>query len=317
MRNKTIKIIVVLLAIVLLVFLIFRFRKKKDDRGQIIEITPTIGTIQSVITTTASVLPKNRLEVKPPVNGRIENILVKEGEKVAVGQILAWMSSTERAALLDAARGKDPETLKYFQDTYKPIPLVSPIDGEVIVATTQPGQTVTTGEEVVVLSDRLIIRAQVDETDIGKIKAGQKAMVSLDAYPDTKVMATVEHIYYESRVVNSVTMYEVDVIPQAVSQFFRSGMSAQVDFIQESRENVLLVPLEAIHKEGERAYVLVRQEQNKKPLEQDVVLGLSDDKNIEILSGLDIDDRVIVKRKTFKLSKNNHGGNPVVALRRR
>lgn len=98
-------------------------------------------------------------------------------------------------------------------------------------------------------------------------------------------------------------MYEVDVIPQAVSQFFRSGMSAEVDFIQESRENVLLVPLEAIHKEGERAYVLVRQEQNKKPLEQDVVLGISDDKNIEILSGLDLDDRVVVTRKTFKLSK--------------
>ena len=317
MRNKTIKIMLVLLAAATLIFFIFRFQQKKGEQEQIREITPTRGLIQSIISTTGTVLPKNRLEVKPPVNGRIESILVKEGEKVAVGQILAWMSSTERAALLDAARGKGEEALKYWQDTYKSIPLISPIDGEVIVATTQPGQTVTTSEAVVVLSDRLIVRAQVDETDIGKIKTGQKAIVSLDAYPDTKVMATVEHIYYESKIVNNVTMYEVDVIPQAISQFFRSGMSAEVNFIEQSRENAILVPLEAIHKQGNQAYVLVRQDTSQEPLKKDVLLGISDDKNTEILSGLDINDRVVVKSKKLLLPKNNLGTNPLMPGRRR
>lgn len=317
MRNKKITIILVILAIAALVFFILRFRQKNGESGQIREITLKRGLIQSIITTTGAVLPKNRLEVKPPVNGRIENLLVKEGEKVVVGQTMAWMSSTERAALLDSARGKGEEQLRYWQDTYKPIPLISPIDGEVIVATTQPGQTVTTADAVVVLSDRLIVRAQVDETDIGKIKTGQKAIVSLDAYPETKVMASVEHIYYESKIVNNVTMYEVDLIPQAVSKFFRSGMSAEVNFVEESRENALLVPLEALHREGDSSYVLVRQEGNKEPRKKEVVTGISDDKNMEIVSGLDINDRIVVQSKKFMLPKNGMGSSPFMPGRRR
>ena len=98
--------------------------------------------------------------------------------------------------------------------------ILSPIDGEVIVATIQPGQTVTTTDDVVVLSDHLIVRAQVDETDIGKIQLGQKAFISLDAYPDRRIQATVEHIYYESSTVNNVTIYNVDLLPNGCSAVF-------------------------------------------------------------------------------------------------
>ena len=317
MRNKTIKIISLLLVIATLVFSIFWFQRKKADKEQVREITPTRGRIETVVSATGTVLPRNRLEVKPPVGGRIESILVKEGEKVVAGQTLAWMSSTERAALLDAARGKGEEELKYFQDTYKPIPLISPIDGEVIVATTQPGQTVTTNDAVVVISDRLIVRAQVDETDIGKIKTGQKAIISLDAYPDTIVKATVEHIYYESQVVNNVTMYEIDVIPQEVPLFFRSGMSAEVSFIEQSRENALLLPLEAVHREKDQAYVWVSRGQGKEPLKKEIITGIADEKNVEVVSGLDTNDRVVVNSKKFVLPKNNLGSSPFMPGRRR
>ena len=210
--------------------------------------------------------------------------LVREGDKVKTGQILAWMSSTERAALLDAARGKGEEALKYWEEIYKPIPLNAPIDGDVIVAKTQPGQTVTSSDAVVVLSDRLIIRAQVDETDIGKITSDKKAMVSLDAYPDTKIKASVEHIYYESKTINNVTIYEVDLNPEEVPLFFRSGMNAGVDFIEQSRENALLIPVEAVYKEKEGDFCLVKQDNGKEALKTRLMLGISDDKNVEVLS---------------------------------
>src|SRR3990167_8328140 len=67
------------------------------------------GDIETVVLTTGGVEPQNRVEVKPPIGGRIEDILVREGASVRRGQIVAWMSSTERAALLDAARLKGPE----------------------------------------------------------------------------------------------------------------------------------------------------------------------------------------------------------------
>jgi len=147
---------------------------RQNEQEVIREVSVRVGPIKTIISATGKVLPKNRLEIKPPVSGRIEGILVKEGDFVKKGDTLGWMSSTERAALLDAAQGQGEEKLKYWQQVYKPIALVAPIDGEVIVATIQPGQAVTTADAALVLSDQLIVRAQVDETDIGKIKKARR-----------------------------------------------------------------------------------------------------------------------------------------------
>lgn len=318
MKNKKIKFFLAILAVLsAAAFFIARARTKINSDEFIQEISPLHGSIENIISTTGMVLPKNRLEIKPPVNGRIESILVKEGDKVEVGQTLAWMSSTERAALLDAARGEGEEQLQYWEEVYKPIALLAPIDGEVIVATTQPGQTVTASDAVVVLSDHLIVRAQVDETDIGKIKLGQKAVLSLDAYPDTKIQANVEHIYYESKTINNVTIYEVDLIPEEVGPFFRSGMNTSINFIENSKESALLIPLEAVHKDKEEDFVWLKENSDKEPLKRAVKLGSSDDKNVEVLSGINAQDRIIIKSKKFVLPKTNTGTNPFMPFGRK
>lgn len=310
--NKKLKIIFIFFLILAIsTFVIFRIIKNKSLSKEITqEINPTTGTIQTFISTTGTVLPKNRLEVKPPVGGRIESILVKEGEGVKVAQILAWMSSTERAALLDAAQGQSEEKLKYWKEAYKAIPLLSPIKGQVIVATTQPGQTVTTADPVIVLSDHLIVRAQVDETDIGKITLAQEALITLDAYPDTKINSSVEHIYYESKTINNVTIYEVDLLPTDIPAFFRSGMNATIDFKAESKENALLIPVNAVHKGKDASFVLLKQEGSSEAIKRAVELGLTDDKNFEVISGLDASDKIIINIKKYSLPKNNVGSNP-------
>ena len=317
MRNKKIKIISGFLILVAVFFLWSKAKNSKSNGEVVKYITPTRGTIENIISTTGAVLPKNRLEIKPPVNGRVEEVLVQEGEKIKAGQTLAWMSSTERAALLDSARGQGADSLAYWKEAYKAIPLISPIDGEVIVATTQPGQTVTTADAVVVLSDELIVRAQVDETDIGKIAQDMKAVVTLDAYPDIKIKAGVEHIYYESKTVSNVTIYEVDLVPENVPQFFRSGMNASVDFINQSKENILILPAEAAHKENGRTYVLVKQKNGKEPSKADVKLGVSDDKNVEVISGVNENDNILLKTKKYALPKNATGKNPFMPSRGR
>lgn len=318
MRHKKLKIIFLVSGLVIIsILVVIKIRHKETSSETVQEISPKIGAIRIFISTTGTVLPKNRLEVKPPVNGRIENILVKEGEDVKAGQTLAWMSSTERAALLDAARGQGEKTLKYWQEAYKPIALISPIDGEVIVATTQPGQTVTSNDAVVVLSDHLIVRAQVDETDIGKVTENMNAIIALDAYPDTKIKAAVEHIYYESQTVNNVTIYSVDLLPQEVPQFFRSGMNASVDFIIQDKKNILTVPVGAVYKNGE-SYVLLKRPNAVGTEKVKVELGISDDKSIEVISGLKESDKVIMKSIKYSLPKGaNTGSNPFMPLRRR
>ncbi len=316
MRNKKMKIIFAVIILVALgVFAWYKMKSSKSNGEMTKEIKPFIGNISDTISTTGTVLPKNRLEVKPPVNGRIDEILVREGQKVKSSEVLAWMSSTERAALLDAAREQGEETLKYWKQVYKAIPLISPIDGEVIVATTQPGQTVTTSEAVVVLSDQLIVRAQVDETDIGKIKLGQDAKIVLDAYPDAKVKAKVEHIYFESQTVNNVTIYQVDLLPADVPPFFRSGMNATVDFIIDSRRDALLIPSEAVSKEKDGNFVYVKEPDSQEPVKRPLQLGITDDKNTEVLSGITLNETLIAKTKKYMLPTSNTGTNPFMPAR--
>ena len=316
MRNKKIIIILMVLAVLAISgFMIMRARASASNKEVTNEISPFMGNIQTLISTTGTVLPQNRLQVKPPVNGRIESRLVEEGQKVKVGQPLAWMSSTDRAALLDAAEAQGPDAVKYWKDAYKAISLLSPIDGEVIVATTQPGQTVTTADDVVVLSDHLIVRAQVDETDIGKIKLGQSGTISLDAYSDAKIKAAVEHIYYESTTVNNVTIYNVDLLPENVPLFFRSGMNATIDFVTANKEGALLLPVEAVHKGKSGNFVMLKEPEEKEPVKRDVKLGITDDKNYEVLSGVDINDKIVIKSKKYSAPSGSIGTNPFMPAR--
>lgn len=287
-------------------------RSKSKDVVRIIK--PHMDDIRVTVSSPGTVLPKSRLEIKPPVNGRIDQVLVQEGQQVKTGDTLAWMSSTDRAALLDAARGQGEKTLNYWKDVYKSIPLISPIDGEVIVGTIQPGETVTTVDPVVVLSDRLIVRAQIDETDVGKIKLKQSAVITLDAYPDVKIKAVVGHIYYESKTINNVTVYEVDLNLENVPEFFRSGMNTNVDFLIEEKEDVLVVPLDVIQRRQGKAFVSVQGENSRKTEEREVVLGASDDQNVEIVSGLTADDEIVSKSKKYD-PKAKNGTNPFMPSR--
>jgi macrolide-specific efflux system membrane fusion protein len=318
MKNKDWKIYLGILIVAFIVGLLINALQSKTPQAVVRVITPEYGSIRTIISTTGTVQPQNRLEIKPPISGRIENVLVKEGRKVKVGDTLAWMSSTERAALLDAARSQGEEALREWQQAYKPAPLIAPIDGEVIVRSVEPGQTVTSSDAVIVLSDRLIVKAQVDETDIGRVKLNQEAVVSLDAYPQIKTKAVVDHISYESKVVNNVTIYEVDILPESVSEVFRSGMSASVDIIESKKENVLLIPLAAVNQDKQGGFVLLKQGIGKKPVEQKVELGVSDENNVEIISGLKPEDKIIIKTQKYSLSQsNNQGSSPLTPFGRR
>ena len=298
---------------------IWQTYQSDDNRKTATEtINPGRGNIEVFITTTGTVQPQNRLEMKPTISGRIEDILVREGDHVKKGNIVAWMSSTERAALLDAARSGGGKTLQQWEDAYKPTPLIAPINGDVIVRAVEPGQSVTPNDPVVVLSDRLIVKAQVDETDIGRVKVGQNAFVSLDAYPGEKVMARVDHISYESKLINNVTIYEVDILPQKVPRVFRSGMTANVNIVEKVRRNVIRLPVDAIRREKEGIFVLVKENGQGKSTVRKVVTGLYDENFVEITRGLDEQDIVIVEKKNSVLpGKNAAGGSPFMPSGRR
>jgi len=251
------------------------------------------GDVRITALATGVAEPQNRLEVKPPIAGRIEEIVVEEGDRVAKGSVLAWMSSVERAALLDVARAKGADELAHWEEIYRPAPLIAPLGATVIARNVEPGQSISAEEPVFVLSDRLIVTAQVDETDIGRIRIGQEASITLDAYPDTPILARVDHIAYEAKTVNNVTIYEVDVLPAAAPAVMRSGMTANVTFRIEDRENVLVLPAEAVERREGAATVRMSSPTGA-PRAQSVDVGADNGQEVEILAGLSEGDEVLV-----------------------
>jgi len=272
------------------------------------EMKVSRGTINVTILSTGTVSPENRLQIKAPIAGRVERVLIAEGDKIKKNQVLAWMSSTERAALLDAAAARGPEELKEWEKLYQATPILAPIDGTLIQRNIDSGQTFATTDAILVMSDRLTVKAQVDETDIAHIILKQKADIILDAYPKETIPAVVDQIAYDATTTNNVTTYVVDVLPNKTPPAMRSGMTANVKFQVDSKDETLYVPTEAIKLEKGHSVVLVYDPQTQLPVSQEIKTGISDGKRTEVLSGLNEGDTFLIPQ--FKLENRKNGTSP-------
>jgi macrolide-specific efflux system membrane fusion protein len=279
----------------------------KNDGVQITyrEVKAEIGNLEIKILATGTVAPQNRIEIKPPIAGRVEQVLIVEGQVVRRGQILAWMSSTERAALLDSARAKGEAELKKWEEIYPATPIMAPINGTIVLKNVEQGETFASADSLVSMSDRLIVKAQVDETDIAQIKVKQSAEIILDAYADQKTPAIVDKIAFDATTVSNVTTYIVDVLPKKVPEFMRSGMTANVTFMISSKENVLLVPSDALKMKNGKSIVMVRFDGDD--LEREVEVGETNGKQVEIISGLKEGEVVLLPQ--LRLEKGKGGGS--------
>jgi len=291
-------------------FLAHRAAEKKADAKKeaprVRRVEAASALLRKTVESTGEIRPQNRLEVKPPISGRIEEVLFEEGDTITKGDIVAWLSSTERATLLDAARAQGEEAVKYWSEIYKTAPLIAPLSGTVIARAVEPGQTVNSGNAVLVIADRLMVVGQVDETDIGLITGGQQVDVRLDAYPDILFSGRVQRIAYDSKMVSNITMYEVDIMPTNLPVVARSGMTATLTFILTNKEVPVAIPTAAVQYEEGRPFVEMPNP-NGQPRKQEIETGLSDGEQIEIVSGLNVGDLVLIPKVSFNdnLDKTN------------
>lgn len=297
--------------VLIAVAVFFYTRNKVEDKTE--EFVLQKGSLHINILATGMVGPENKVEIKPPIPGRIEKVLVKEGQKVRQGQILAWMSSNERAALLDSVRTKGSEELKRWEELYRPTPIIAPIGGTVIQRNVETGQTFTISDPLIVLSDRLLIKAQVDETDLAQIKLEQPAAIILDAYPERPFLAKVLEIAYDSKTVNNVTTYEISVLPLEIPDFIRSGMTANVTFEIVKKDDILLIPNRALVVDKKQSVANIRDPSTGTTQTRPLKIGLTDGKLSEVLEGAKADDVAVVTIKG-KPGEGQAGSNSPFSL---
>jgi macrolide-specific efflux system membrane fusion protein len=251
----------------------------------------------------ALIAPEHRLNVTPPIAGRIDSVTVLNGDLVKQGQILGWISSTNRAALMDAARAAGGKEIDFWNDVFKPAPLVAPLDGRIISTAVVPGQVVVAAQAVFTMSDHLIVQSNVDETDLKSVRVGQDVEVTFDSFPELLLKGTVHDIAYDATIVNNVTTYLVNIFLKETPPVIRSGVSANVFLIVSNRQDVLQIPTDALSPDNE---VLFVPGEGETPVPRKIEIGESSGEFTEVLSGLDEHDWIA--RRTFVVQKFHGNG---------
>ena len=128
----------------------------------------------------------------------------------------------------------------------------SPINGVVLTRNIEPGQTVAAAFQSPILFTlaedltQMELHVDVDEADIGQVKEGQKAVFTVDAYPNRTFQAKIIQIRYGSQTVEGVVTYETILKVNNIDLSLRPGMTATADITVNKIENAILVPNNAL-----------------------------------------------------------------------
>lgn len=185
-------------------------------------------------------------------------------------------------------------TLQKAQDDLNKATIISPIDGKISLLNYKIGDIILTDDNepvVEIINDNtLFIEVKIEEADINKIKAGQKAYATFDALNELKIEGEVNFISLTSETDNSgIVTYLVRILLNNDSGAqIREGMTAFVDFIISEAEDVLIVPVNAVRNVSGKASVELAGGEII-----NVTTGFTDGKYVEIISGLKEGDQVL------------------------
>ena len=172
-------------------------------------------------------------------------------------------------------------------------------DGVITGLDLSPGQMVQAGAPLFTIKSNgdFKIDVEIDELDIAGIETGEAATVTFDALPGESFTATVDKINPVGVSINNVTTYTVTLALSGAPGVML-GMSADVEIVSESAQDVLLIPAEAIQVVGESKYVILEEdvdpEADSTTATHQVVTGITDGVSIEIKEGLSDGDRIAV-----------------------
>lgn len=190
----------------------------------------------------------------------------------------------------------------------------APIDGVITERLVQTGQIISSGisntgggTKVMTISDlsRLFVLASVDESDIGEVREGMDVEITADAYQDKKFSGKVERIAQKGVNQSNVVTFEVRIeILSENKSLLKPEMTANVDIIAVSKDDVLSVPIGAVSREKGKQFVTVVKEDGTEE-KREIQAGINDGENIEIISGLTEGETVLVKMSGSQWSREN------------
>ncbi|MBT4585555.1 efflux RND transporter periplasmic adaptor subunit [Candidatus Peregrinibacteria bacterium] len=177
--------------------------------------------------------------------------------------------------------------------------LKAPIDGRITKANLKTGEF--TGDfqdfdrSITMLGDSPYrVELYASEIDIPKVQFTQSGAIELDAYPDRDFWMSVSEIDPAASIIDGVPKYRIKLdFAENVEDILKIGMTGDVDIITDVRINVVHVPGRAIMKDKDGNYT-IRLLIDGEVVEKPIVVGMETDTDVEIISGVDEGDTVVV-----------------------
>jgi len=162
----------------------------------------------------------------------------------------------------------------------------APFEGEVYFMNMKPGYFVNPGDLLVQVADlsRVVVRAFVDEPDIGRLVKGQQVMVTWDALPGRTWLGTLTQVPTTVITRGSRSVGEVTCDVDNSDRKLLPNVNVSVTIVTAKHENVLTVPREAVHQDDSGRYVL--EVVNDRLVRRDVETSIANLTNIEITNGI-------------------------------
>lgn len=220
----------------------------------------------------------------------------RKNDQLRASELVAARASATRSRVtLDNAKVQLESTV-----------VVAPTDGVITQKYVEVGTVIPPGvsqfsaaSNIVQISDvtRLFVDCAVDEADIANIRKGQKVRVITEAFPGARFEGVVTRVNPAAITQNSITSItvRVEILQKADTKAqLLPGMNATCEFITMSKPDALVVPSQAVKRDEQGSYVLVKGTDPKKPVRKAVELGESGNDGVELLSGLAEGEEVVV-----------------------
>jgi len=216
----------------------------------------------------------------------------------------------------EAARAQYEQAL----DAYKKTKIYAPISGKIMKINVEEGETAVMGTMnyqgtvLMTIADMsmMIAVVTIDETDVPTVSVGQQVEVIADAMPDSVYSGKVTKVglmpITSQLTTEKVTDFEVEIELDRFSPLLRPGMNVKTEIITNEKSDVLIVPIQASGKRKikEKTAETVFKVEGSKAILREIVTGASSDTDIEVISGLEQGDTVIIGPYRV-LSKLNDG----------
>lgn len=201
---------------------------------------------------------------------------------------------------------KEQQTIADDETNLSYYTIRSPFAGTVGTVDVKAGDSVSTGTAVAtVVTHEKLAQLSLNEIDAAKVKVGQLATLTFDAVDGLSIAGTVSEVDTVGTVSQGVVTYNVQIAFDTQDSRVKTGMSVNASIITEAKQDALMVPTSAVTTSGGTSYVQVFPTQMSTsaqgvtsptpPTRKEVTTGISNDTDIEIVSGLSEGDQVVTR----------------------